>query len=194
MNEDERRSHILEVAWKLFTNLGYKATTIETIAKASAMGKGTFYLSFATKEEVLFALVEKAGNSWAASADLILASGERRIPLLIRAYLRDILAFRDQYRLYRNLVFEATTLGTAPVVEAIRRLDRKFEEELSRILAVLTERGLIEACDRDVVSAALLAAYSALIERRDGEGEPFSEERVTSAMEAMLTGGLVREL
>lgn len=48
---------ILEVAAKKFAHYGYDKTTIEEIAKDADIGKGSIYLHFRSKEEILLELV-----------------------------------------------------------------------------------------------------------------------------------------
>lgn len=49
----DRRQEILEAAARSFTLFGYKATTMEQVAKIANVGKGTIYTFFANKE-ILF--------------------------------------------------------------------------------------------------------------------------------------------
>jgi AcrR family transcriptional regulator len=53
---DERREEITSAALRLFTKHGVGATTVEQITRAADVAKGTFYLYFATKEDVVAAL------------------------------------------------------------------------------------------------------------------------------------------
>jgi len=191
MGDDDKRSRLIAAAWESFTNLGYKAATIDMIAKSAGMAKGSFYLHFQTKDDVLYALVDGAANAMAASVDALLADAESNMPAVIQKYLDTMMAYRENYRMYRNLVFEARTRGTPPVVEAVSRLDRRFEEELARVFRAFSERGLLAPCDFETVALVVLEAYSALIERRDPDGNPLSAERIKSAMASLLYGGLV---
>ena len=102
-----------------------------------------------------------------------------------------IAAYRDQYRVYRALVFEAKALGTPAAAEAVARLDRRFEAELARMLGAFADRGVIAPCDCEAVSVAVLEAYSGLVAHRDAEGRPLSEERITAVMGSLLCGGLL---
>ena len=51
-----RRGDLLAAAVRLFVKHGYGATTVADIAGAAGVAKGTFYLYFATKEDLLEAL------------------------------------------------------------------------------------------------------------------------------------------
>ncbi|HIC91917.1 MAG TPA: TetR/AcrR family transcriptional regulator [Syntrophaceae bacterium] len=51
------RDTILEVAAKRFIQYGYHKTTVEEIARDADIGKGSIYLHFKSKEEILLELV-----------------------------------------------------------------------------------------------------------------------------------------
>ena len=52
----EIRRRIITAAEEMFTLHGYSKTTVAEIAQAAGIGKGTFYLFFASKDEVVWAL------------------------------------------------------------------------------------------------------------------------------------------
>jgi AcrR family transcriptional regulator len=55
----ERREQILAAAVRLWTQYGFEATTLEALAREAGIAKGTIYLYFSTKEELLAAAVER---------------------------------------------------------------------------------------------------------------------------------------
>lgn len=188
---DGRRGRILAAAWELFERLGYKGATVEAIAKAAGIAKGSVYSFFETKDELLNALVEGAGDAMGRSADALIADARGGVADIVRDYVGSVLAYRDQYRVYRALVFEAKALGTPAASEAVARLDRRFEAELARMLRAFEERGVIGPCDCEAASVAVLEAYSGLVAYRDASGQPLSEERIKAVMGSLLCGGLL---
>lgn len=52
-----RRLHILRVATELFSRQGYRKTSMDEVAQAAGIAKGTVYTYFATKNELLMAAV-----------------------------------------------------------------------------------------------------------------------------------------
>ena len=56
------------------------------------------------------------------------------------------------------------------------------------MLSSFEDRGIIEPLDKEAAATAILAAYTALIEARDGEGKQVSADRVTRTMEALVSG------
>lgn len=54
-----RREELMDAAQTLFLQKGFAATSVAEIVKAADVAKGTFYLYFQTKEDVLNALQER---------------------------------------------------------------------------------------------------------------------------------------
>src|SRR5262249_1960449 len=48
----DRRKQIVEAARRSFATFGYKATTMDQVAKIAGVGKGTIYTFFTNKEEL----------------------------------------------------------------------------------------------------------------------------------------------
>ena len=55
---ETKRQAILDAALKLFSQYGYRRTSIDDIAREAEIAKGTVYLSFKSKEEIFRALCE----------------------------------------------------------------------------------------------------------------------------------------
>ena len=55
----QKRKKIVDKAWELFAKNGYKETKVEDITKNLGISKGSFYTYFATKEELLYEVLEK---------------------------------------------------------------------------------------------------------------------------------------
>jgi AcrR family transcriptional regulator len=56
------RSQLMEVAWDLFVQQGYDATTVDEIAAAAGMSQRSFFRYFATKEDVVLVKFEAVGE------------------------------------------------------------------------------------------------------------------------------------
>ena len=54
-----RAELIIEAAEELFGRYGYERTSIEDIAKHLSIGKGSVYLDFRTKQEILFEILRR---------------------------------------------------------------------------------------------------------------------------------------
>lgn len=56
---ENRADVILQAASALFAEYSYEKTTLDEIALQSRIGKGSIYLEFGSKEDILFALIEQ---------------------------------------------------------------------------------------------------------------------------------------
>ena len=70
----QREQLILDAADQLFVEKGYHDTAIDDIAARVGISKGTVYLHFASKEDLVFALLERGVGQLQATLDEILAA------------------------------------------------------------------------------------------------------------------------
>ena len=56
--KQSRRNEILQAAWKVFASKDYDAATLDDIATAAELSKGTLYLYFQNKADLFFATLE----------------------------------------------------------------------------------------------------------------------------------------
>jgi AcrR family transcriptional regulator len=64
-----RRAVILDAALQVFGQYGFRRTSMEDIAREAQIGKGTIYLSFASKDEVFQALSQRLAQQMLAGAE-----------------------------------------------------------------------------------------------------------------------------
>lgn len=78
-----KRELLLETAWTLFCQNGYRAVGIDTVLAKAGVAKMTLYNHFASKEDLIAAAMEKKGAEILAGVDEVIAaagkSPERRL-------------------------------------------------------------------------------------------------------------------
>jgi TetR/AcrR family transcriptional regulator len=128
----QRRNEILEAAEELFDEKGFESTTIQEIARKTDLSKGTIYLYFKSKDELLLAVCVKgiAGFREELEAAAKRRRGlENKIKAVYLAYIDFFLevphVFRvlhDTFteRLRSNLSQDAINLINWTIVEAVR--------------------------------------------------------------------------
>ena len=67
-NAEARRAEILDAALRVFGQYGFRRTSMDDIAREAQIGKGTIYLSFASKDEVFQALSQRLAQQMLAGA------------------------------------------------------------------------------------------------------------------------------
>jgi TetR/AcrR family fatty acid metabolism transcriptional regulator len=55
---EKRRQQLLRAATRVFARKGYRAASISDVIKAAGAARGTFYLYFRSKQDVLFAVID----------------------------------------------------------------------------------------------------------------------------------------
>jgi TetR/AcrR family transcriptional regulator, cholesterol catabolism regulator len=92
-----RRQAIESVASTLFRERGYAATSVRDIARALDIRGASLYAHVASKEDVLWAIVDRAATAFELSAATVLdglsnASPRERLGALVRAHVRVIVS------------------------------------------------------------------------------------------------------
>ena len=64
-----RRAAILDAAQRVFGQYGYRRTSMDDIARAAGIAKGTIYLSFPSKEEVFLELSRRLSQQMLAGSE-----------------------------------------------------------------------------------------------------------------------------
>ncbi len=82
MNTQERKRRIVDTALQLFSENGYDKTSIRDIAKHASMSLGLLYNYFASKEQLLEAIVQEGINDLKHSLDLTRQSHDDLLALL----------------------------------------------------------------------------------------------------------------
>src|SRR5512132_2342423 len=80
MVEVTRRQAIEDVASELFREHGYAGTSIRDIARALSVQGASLYAHVTSKEDVLWAIVERAATRFEAAADAAESAAEARRP------------------------------------------------------------------------------------------------------------------
>lgn len=85
MSGDERRSQILQVAIKLFSQNGFRGTTTKEIARAAGVSEAMVFRHFATKDELYHAILDykacegRAANPMETICDALKAKDDGQV-------------------------------------------------------------------------------------------------------------------
>jgi len=55
---ERRREELLAAATRIFAKKGYRAASVSDVIKAAGVARGTFYLYFRSKQDILFAVID----------------------------------------------------------------------------------------------------------------------------------------
>ena len=182
-----RRLEILKSAAAAFRRRGYHGASVEEIARALRMTKGSLYYHFRDKEEILFVL-----HDW--SVDLLLerlgevekegAAPDAKLRRLIQAFVHMII---DELH-GTALTMDLQALSPARLRRVIAKRDR-FDRGLRRIVQEGMEAGVFARGDPKLAAFAVLGAVNWITRWYDPRGPKGSEE-IGRAMADMVLDGL----
>jgi AcrR family transcriptional regulator len=158
-----REDLILDAVDRLLARYGYKKMTIDDLAKEAGIGKGTVYLHFKSKEDVVFSHVDRIVQRLLERLQVII-EGEAEPAEKVRQMLLLRVMFRfDSVQHYTESVSEVLRALRPGLLE---RRQRYFEEE-AKLFAVVIREGQRAALFRrhDPVATArtLILATNSLL-------------------------------
>lgn len=159
---EEQRAKILEAAWNVFARKG-RAMTMADVAAAANVSYGLTYRYFASKEAMLYALVDQALHTSEAGLQRFLdrpgTPGERLDLLIVR--LVETRRERPEFSLLLSQVLsnEATPQDLR---ERAARFGQAFQDMLRHLIVEGQGTGEVTTDDPDQLVTAMMAALDGL--------------------------------
>jgi AcrR family transcriptional regulator len=123
-----RRKQILDAATQVFAEKGFHRATIKDIARVAGIADGTIYTYFASKDEVLLAVLDRLNETTERKQQFVLGD-EQDLKAFFRAYLRQRMAL-----LWPNAEVFRAVLPELLVNGELRK--RYYEQVLAPTIAV----------------------------------------------------------
>jgi TetR/AcrR family transcriptional regulator, cholesterol catabolism regulator len=185
------KERIFYEALDLFRQKGFSATTVEEIAEAADVSKGTFFNYYPTKEALLHFLGER--QTLATSAELEAAlhdarlSTRQKLSRILTGLANHVEADRE---LTRVAVFEFLKVPAAIVADPYRNL---FRQTVTALLGEGQRRGDVTAgVDAELLSSAITGVYFQQIFEWCAAEAPYPLARRLDAIIDMLWAGVGR--
>ncbi|WLR51444.1 TetR/AcrR family transcriptional regulator [Bacillus tianshenii] len=188
----DKREKVIEAAKKSFSMFGYKATTIEQIAKIAGVGKGTIYTYFSNKEELLQEILDNLMEEMRESASKAI-DPERDFGKNLHHAIYSILIYRKEHGLLLKLAEEVKEIGTQAAVDALQAIEDSIITFIKSQLNQAIEKGKIRDCNSELTAFAMIKMYVALVLDWEKKHEPLSNEQVLDFFERYLMMGLENE-
>ena len=154
---EDIRDLILDAAERLVAHYGYRKMTMDDLAREVGIGKGTIYLHFSSKEEVVLSYIDRLVSRLKERLREI-ASSKQSPPERIRQMLLARVLFRlDSVQNYR-LSMDDLLGAIRPALFA--RRERHFQEEAEIFAKVLKEG---QAVGVFTLKKPLLTAHTLLL-------------------------------
>lgn len=171
----ERRGAILDAAERVFSEKGAAHATMDEIAEAAEVSKGTLYLYFKSKDDLFLALTHRPLDAVLVRFDELLERGELDGLALLRALIEahaDVMqAHAPQFRLAMSSMcggFEPDVDPSSfgPYAERVRTLQRTYIEAIERGRADGSMRADLDA--KQVAAGLWAGMFGATFLRMNG--------------------------
>lgn len=184
-----RTKEILSAARRLMGLRGLEALTMEEIAAAAGVAKGTIYLYFQGKEDLIQALVAQTMENLVLGLEAIVTTAhspreklQQAIALLLGHLERERIFFpiyiRDLLRVGRKRRF--------------RELDEKFTSQLARLFAEGIDRGQFIQADPRLLSFLLRGLVRAVGYYQLAEGREDAMKEALPVLSTLIFSGLLQ--
>jgi TetR/AcrR family transcriptional regulator, cholesterol catabolism regulator len=190
LRQEERRDQLRQVALRVFSARGYRATSMQDLAREAGMGKATLYHYFTSKEELLTELYEEVIRD---NVLAVLRIADREASAV--EALTDVIVGRVVYtcrnRQLLNVFFEEEAELPPRMRGRLVRARREYEAGVLEIV----ERGraageiVLETTPRVFINT-LLGAANWVYKWYDPKGA-LTPEQIGHDMSRILLGGVI---
>ena len=155
------REKILGEARNIFSQFGFRKTTMEEIAQAARKGKSSIYYYFTSKEDIFKAVVEKEAKMLQEAISRATADIEDPVEKLKKHILVRMETFKDLANFYAAIKSEY--LNHLEFIEKIRI--KYDQDEMNRVEKILQEgvrNGEFRIDDTRLASVAIVTAMKGM--------------------------------
>jgi AcrR family transcriptional regulator len=173
LQAQERRNQLIDTALTLFAEKGFERTTIKDLSETAGVAQGLIYHYFESKEELLFAAVDKHGFL-PEMRRILSASYERPADEVLLQIASSFYALLEEKKDLVRIFFRESQINP----EVGKRLSEIIREGVELLTGYLTARiavGELRPHDPEVVARSLLYTVQMLHMTR-GPAEGFVPE------------------
>lgn len=158
----DRKQEIIDAATRSFSLFGYKATTMEQIAKIANVGKGTIYTFFENKEVLFQEIVLRMIGEMKHEATSVIQEGAS-FQENAHAALMKMLEFRETHHLFAKIIDEEKEWKTPAVKQVLEQVEHAIVTFIKEKIDKYIDKGEIRQVNSELVAYLLLKAYLAFI-------------------------------
>ncbi len=174
-----KRDHLMATAWRLFYRDGLRAVGIDTILAEAGVAKMTLYNHFASKEELIIAILEKRDLEFRASLmDRVATAGPDPVQRLLAifdwhegwfgsegfkgcVFIRAVSEYPDPAHPIHQAAWRHKVAVKAALTELCAAAEAKDAEALAETLSFLIDGAIFSAHATQTTAAARSARVTA---------------------------------
>ncbi|HXN98806.1 MAG TPA: TetR/AcrR family transcriptional regulator [Candidatus Acidoferrales bacterium] len=152
------RAHILSTAIQLFSQHGLDSVTVDQIADAADIGKGTIYNYFSTKEDIVVAfMVDFETRVQAKVRRLVISKGS--LQSILAEFIRFQFRMKKPYHQFVRVFLGQMFLRTEQFIPYMFEMQKAIDPPLEALFRGLQERGLMR---KDVHPPELVVIFKTI--------------------------------
>jgi AcrR family transcriptional regulator len=184
-DKEAKKTEIAKAAKDLFTNFGYKAVSMDSIASRAQVAKGTLYLYFKDKEALFYYLLEEFTKEF----DLLLNQiKSRNMPLVdeIVEVIYNMLIYRKSQKFLFKIMSEARDMNLPIARNGVKMIDDQIAAYLKNRLNSIVN----DTLNLEIIAFVIIKSYSALAFEWEEFHEPLEEKKISQSI-GVIFGGLL---
>jgi len=168
-SKKDKKNHIIKAAVIIFARKGFSGTTMNEIAVQAAIGKGTIYEYFKSKEDLFFAVFEWYTREFASKTMVSISSlggsVTERLKTMNDALMKSWEEIKDIYTL--SMEFWSASASSS-IRGNFKKAFQQSYQEFRRIVASLIQEGIARGefrsdADPSSIAAGLVGTWDALL-------------------------------
>lgn len=194
---DKRPDQIMEAALEVFAAKGFRVATMDEVAKAAGVTKGTIYLYFPSKKAVLLESVRREVDVLLELMPAVRVDGEGGIEGMARGVARSLVRLLMAPRMARLITVVMAEVNHLPELRAVYHAEMipRANLALAEVLRSAMGLGIARELDPVIAARALLGMFLtfALTQEVFGAKEitPMDEDAIADTVVSIYLHGVL---
>jgi AcrR family transcriptional regulator len=159
-----KKQLIMEKAIELFAKQGFEATSVQQITEHCGISKGAFYLSFKSKDELIFEIIDHFMIQFTSEIDYLVRNAKDGENLLYKFYYAIFDSFQKHSDFGKILIKEQSRSFNEDFIVKMRYYDRLMDKSILSMVERLYGDNKVEEIKYDLVFCikGFMSMYSQL--------------------------------
>ncbi|MBE0497140.1 MAG: TetR/AcrR family transcriptional regulator [Campylobacterales bacterium] len=179
IDKEEKRNDIARASITLFCDKGIQQTSIDAIAKSAGVAKGTIYLYFKNKEEIIFAIwdmiAKRHKEAYAKRVTETMSAKERILEFFNFSECQEEENKEEVYRLYQHFISAILIDKTGLYTEYFESFFREDFDFISTCLEEGVAKGEFVAENIELLTTSIMLLLKGVLVRAKASNMDFHE-------------------
>jgi AcrR family transcriptional regulator len=186
-----QKNHIYEKGLQLFKNKGYDKTSVQEIAAASSLQKGSLYHYISSKENLLFEMIYRTVNTMVEMIENVKKEDlppRQKLRRAIKMHLLSGTDFLDEF----SLMMQETKYLSPKLKKRIILKKKQYDLAFREMIEEGIKKGELKKLDTKVISFIILGALNWLYQWYSSKG-PLSPQQISDIFCEVILSGICKD-